>query len=195
MLHTRLGSQGYVSPEMIGLLPQKYTRDSYSKGVDMWALGCVVYELMTGQIPFREVEYEPDGITELDFGTEEFMEPRTDLDALKSFCDGKTEFATNILRQSRVSDAGIEFVKGILVANPDSRATAKEALGRAWLACENAPGINISRGNPGINTSKQKSKAVNREGDSEGNGRQQGGLPVRPPKEETSRAVKDVHQQ
>lgn len=194
MLHTRLGSQGYVAPEMIGLLPRKYMRDSYSKAVDMWAFGCVVYELLTGQIPFREIEYEPDGTTEFEPGTEEFMEPRTDMDAVKSFCDGKTEFPTDILRKSQVSEAGIEFVKGILVANPDSRATAKVALGSAWLLCEEANRSKIPRGNRWFRTRTQNDNAATSQGDRVGNSLLPGERPVPPPKVETTLRVGDGQQ-
>lgn len=145
MLHTRLGSQGYVAPELMGLLPRRYMNDSYSQAVDMWALGCVVHEILTGEIPFREIEYEPDGTTEFDFGSEvEDMEPRTDIGTLKSFCDGKTDLPTDLLRRSLVSEVTIEFVKELLVANPDSRAAAKTALASVWIVSEEETGSNIS---------------------------------------------------
>lgn len=156
MLHTRLGSQGYVAPELMGLLPRRYMSDNYSQAVDIWALGCVIHELLTGEIPFREIEYEPDGTTEFDFGSEMgSMEPQTDIGTLKLFCDGKTDFPTDQLRQSLVSDVGIEFVKELLVADPESRAAAKAALASAWLVSEEEIRTNISIEDARITISKQ----------------------------------------
>lgn len=153
MLHTRLGSQGYVAPELMGLLPRQYMSDNYSQAVDMWALGCVVHELLTGEIPFREIEYEPDGTTEFDVGSE--MGSRTDIGTLKLFCDGKTDLPTDQLRRSLVSNVGIEFVKELLVADPESRAVAKAALASAWLVSEEETGTNIGIEDTRITISKQ----------------------------------------
>lgn len=193
-LHTQLGSHGYIAPELLGLLPRKYTRDCYSKAVDMWALGCLVHELLTGQLPFREIEYEPDDTseyepevtTEYDRGSDMFMEPRTD------FCDGETELPTNLLTQFRVSDLAIEFLKLILVANPESRQAAKDALGSAWLACEVQPGINISGEVLITNTSQQTSEATTSQGDPVINNSQQEELSVDPPKGEMTLAPKSA---
>lgn len=113
--------------------------DNYSNAVDMWALGCLVHELLTGHIPFREVEYEEDGTTEFDLGSGEVLEPQTDMYAVNSFCDGKTELPTDVLRQCLVSETAIEFLKVILVADPGSRAAAKEALESIWLVREEEP--------------------------------------------------------
>lgn len=178
MLHTRLGSQGYVAPELMGLLPRRYMTDNYSNAVDMWALGCLVHELLTGQIPFREIEYEADGTTEFDLGSGEFIEPQTDMFAVKSFCHGKSEFPTDILRQSLVSETAIEFLKTILVANPESRAAAKGALGSAWLAREDVPKSEISLANLSINVNKQDSRMATRPVDNNINLRSP---PPRPP--------------
>ncbi|KAL0632584.1 hypothetical protein Q9L58_008515 [Maublancomyces gigas] len=157
MLHTRLGSHGYVAPELIGLLPRRYMTYNYSNAVDMWALGCLVHELLTGQIPFREIEYEADGTTEFDHGSGELIVPQTDMFAVKSFCHGKSEFPTDILRQSLVSETAIEFLKTILVANPESRAAAKGALGSAWLVPEEVPERDKCLGNLSFNAGRQNS--------------------------------------
>lgn len=118
---------------MMGQLPRRDTSDNCSKSVDMWALGCAVHETLTGQIPFRKTEYEQNGITEFDFGTQVGdMEMRTGIGTLKSFCDGETDFPSGLLTQSTVSEEASEIGKEFLVANPESRLAAKEALGSAW---------------------------------------------------------------
>lgn len=83
MLHTGLGTPGYVAPELLGLVPRKYMSKNYSNAIDMWALGCLVHERLTGEIPFREIEHEAGGPTELDIATGEIMEPLTDIFAVK----------------------------------------------------------------------------------------------------------------
>lgn len=176
ILRTQLGSQGYIAPELIGLLSRRYRSDNYSKAVDMWALGCLVHELLTGQLPFREIEYEPDWTIESGIGSNEFPEPQTDFNAMKSFCDGKTDLPTDLLKQSRVSEIAIRFLQLILVAKPESRQSAKDALESAWLICEDELGINISREDPRTNTNQ---------GDVVINSRQQAELPVTPVKRET----------
>lgn len=132
--------------------------DNYSNAIDMWSLGCLVHELLTGQIPFREIEYEADGLTEFDFGTGEVMELQTDMLAVTMFCDGKTEFPIDILKQSLVSETAIEFLKAILVAHPESRAAAKEALSSAWIVRGEELERNLSLDNLSINASKQDSE-------------------------------------
>lgn len=121
----------------------------------MWALGCVVHELLTGQIPFCEVDDDDDGedeMTGLDLGPMEVLGPQTDMDAVRSFCDGKTEFPTNVLKESGVSDDAIGFMKAILVANPESRAEAKGALDSPWFIGEEDSGMDIFYEEPGVTT-------------------------------------------
>lgn len=124
-------SQGYVAPEVLGLVTGIQSTTTYSNAVDMWALGCVVHELLTGEVPFVEVEYSETTITGLPLDSE--SEPQTNMEDLKAFCDGTTKFPTETLQRSRACHAAVELLKTMLVANPESRLTAKEALQCAWL--------------------------------------------------------------
>lgn len=138
VLLTRIGTQGYMAPELMGLLPRRYQSDGYIAAVDMWSLGCLVHELLTGQIPFLKIQDKENGTSEVD-SEPDFIGQQTDLSKLYDFCNGEVEFPTDILRQCLVSDTAIEFLKAILVAIPESRATAKGALGNAWLVQEEEP--------------------------------------------------------
>lgn len=104
----------------------------------MWAFGSIVHEVLTKEIPFLEARNLDSGFSgfTLDNESEDKMIPETDLDALKAFCDGMTELSTDCLRLSGVSHAAIEFVKTVLVAKPEMRATGKEALQSEWLCSE-----------------------------------------------------------
>lgn len=156
MLRTAIGSQGYLAPELTGLVPRRnYRTNDYSNAVDIWALGCLVHELLTGEIPFREIEYEEDGTTEFDLGSQEFVGQQTDSYALKSFCDGKTEFPTDIMTKCAVSEPAIEFLKTMLLADPGSRADAKAASGSAWLVQDEEYGRNINHYDPRVSANQQ----------------------------------------
>jgi len=65
---TRIGTLMYMAPEMV-----RSSFSGYSNAVDVWALGCVFYELLTGHAPFHRatnmaalvqqiVQYKPDAI-------------------------------------------------------------------------------------------------------------------------------------
>ena len=45
----RLGTLSYMAPEL--LTPDR--KSSYNSSVDMWALGCLTYFLLTGETPFK----------------------------------------------------------------------------------------------------------------------------------------------
>ncbi len=39
------GTMGYVAPEVL-------KKEPYSSGCDLWSLGCIVYALLSGSLPF-----------------------------------------------------------------------------------------------------------------------------------------------
>lgn len=97
----------------------------------MWALGCVVHEILTLKIPFLEPISASDRDW-LDLQTAQ-PPPQPDMDILSDFCSGRAKFPAGILRQSQVSECGISFVESLLVADPQSRLSAKDALQSPWL--------------------------------------------------------------
>lgn len=114
----------------------------YTYAVDMWALGCVVHEILTTETPFLE------DLTNLDTlisGLESAVKssdsepaapsyhPETDLNILKCFCDGNAQLPIDSLRRSHASDTEIQFVRSLLIANPQYRPAAKAALQSPWL--------------------------------------------------------------
>ena len=44
------GTPEYIAPEVI-------RGDGHSKEVDWWSLGIIIYEMFTGQLPFRSTNY------------------------------------------------------------------------------------------------------------------------------------------
>lgn len=137
-LLTRFETLGYLAPEVLGLI--RRARKSYTNAVDMWALGCIVHEILTLQTPF---EYSPSIASSADLSdsVDTTPLPQTNMDMMASFCSGKIKFPVENLQLSKVSDYGIHFVKKLLVAGPRSRLSAGEALKHPWLLEEDRVNI------------------------------------------------------
>lgn len=144
-LHSAIGTEGYFAPELSGLLPRKLRPKSlYTNAVDMWALGCLVHEILTSEIPFLETDLEVDS-------DEEFPEPQIDNDVVINFCRGILDFPADSLHRSKVGKAGIDFVKGLLVPDPRLRMSAIEARKSPWLSEEpgsETPHIELTPNDP-----------------------------------------------
>jgi tetratricopeptide (TPR) repeat protein len=81
---------------------------AYTNVVDIWSLGCVIYQIVAKQVPFQNGR---------DIGR---------------FCDGRISFPAQPL-QGKLTTDGIEFLITILVASPAARPTADVALQHLWL--------------------------------------------------------------
>lgn len=131
ILRTRVHSQGYAPPEMLGLLGSEHP--TYSTGIDIWALGCILHEMLTGEIPFLDSTPQYfDSDLSLESRADSELTAEVDIAALKDFCDGKV-FPNHGLRRAGVSAAAEECVKSMLVVIPEARVTAQNALLGEWL--------------------------------------------------------------
>lgn len=110
-------------------------RDSYTKVVDIWAVGAVTHEILTAEIPFLDRHQDLDSMattqhseqyTASDFGVE------VDSELLYNYCHG-SEFPSERLEEHGVSEEGIDFVKSLMAANPRDRVSATDALKSLWL--------------------------------------------------------------
>lgn len=111
-LHTQIGSALYKAPEISGYYESAELLSGYDQAVDMWSLGCVVYEILTQNVPFA------------------------DSLAILKFCDGRNPFPEdNILH--KVGLEGVAFIKSLIKANPKHRLTADDALKTQWIIQEN----------------------------------------------------------
>lgn len=129
-LRTSCGTQGYIAPEVIGLIPRPAQGFTYA--LDMWSLGCLLHHVLTGQTPFRETTALTDdfmsGLSESDF------EDQTDVALLHQYCQGEVDFPTEMLRGSGVSAHGIDLVTQLLNPKPDGRPLASDVRQHPWLA-------------------------------------------------------------
>jgi len=111
---------------------------TYTKGVDMWSIGCILGELLGGKPMFPGTST----MNQLDRIIEVTGRPcKEDIDAIQS------EFAGTMLESlpdseprsmqtlyPSASEDAIDLLQKLLMFNPDKRITAEEALAHAYIA-------------------------------------------------------------
>ncbi|KAL4885912.1 kinase-like domain-containing protein [Aspergillus karnatakaensis] len=107
-LRTATGTPIYEAPEIRGDVIQHDEEDSdeYTNAVDMWSLGCVVYQLAAATVPFPQY-------------------PRD----YKKLCRGRW-FPD---RPLNLSDMGWELIQKLVVPIPTCRLSAAQALQHEWI--------------------------------------------------------------
>jgi len=108
--HTQVSTQVYSAPEVQGLDSNSET-SNYTNSVDIWSLGCVIYELLVGTRLFLSEAQ----VSRYYFGKRPFPE-----DKLKALLPPTDDF-------------GISLLKSMLMIRPEDRPTATGALGNSWL--------------------------------------------------------------
>ncbi|KAH9883699.1 CAMK/CAMK1 protein kinase [Xylariomycetidae sp. FL2044] len=100
---TPCGTVGYTAPEIV-------KDERYSKSVDMWAMGCVLYTLLCGFPPFYDESIEV--LTEkVAKGQYTFLSPWWD----------------------DISKSAQDLITHLLTVDPDKRYTIKEFLNHPWI--------------------------------------------------------------
>lgn len=110
MARSFLGTRGYLAPEML-------QRRQYSRAVDTWALGVIVFVLVCGCLPFDDDASTviPDSIVQ-------------------------SKFRLRFPRWSRdLSPSARDLLSNLLNVNPQARYTAEEALRHPWVKGSTAP--------------------------------------------------------
>ncbi|KND02797.1 CAMK protein kinase [Spizellomyces punctatus DAOM BR117] len=104
---TLCGTPNYVAPEV--LAPS--TGRAYTKAVDLWSCGVILYICLCGFPPFSE-ELSPPGMPDqIRQGIYKFQSPWWD----------------------RVSPEAIDLIKGLLTVDPEKRLTVDQALDHPWM--------------------------------------------------------------
>lgn len=94
-----------MAPEMLDYLN---TNTEYTNAVDLWAVGCISYRLVTGNVPFSGR-------------------------SLIDYCDNKSPFPGGALLGRGISGSGIQFIQGLLMVHPNERLSASQALHHDWI--------------------------------------------------------------
>ncbi|CAZ79710.1 unnamed protein product [Tuber melanosporum] len=109
MLHTLIFTRSYSAPEILGVLDSSLETSEYTCAVDIWSLGCVIFEALTGSVLFRMECF------------------------VWHFCYGKAELMLEPLREAVDGEDGFEFAHRLLSPDPLGRPGAMEALRDPWL--------------------------------------------------------------
>lgn len=105
-----LGTRGYLAPEML-------QRRDYTKAVDTWALGVIVFVLLCGCLPFDD---------------DSQTVPSDDL--------VRAKFVLRFPRWAKnLSPAAKDLLSHLLDTNPTRRYTAEQALDHRWVTGQEAP--------------------------------------------------------
>ncbi|KFZ07481.1 hypothetical protein V501_06415 [Pseudogymnoascus sp. VKM F-4519 (FW-2642)] len=104
---TQTGTESYMAPEILDYVPREDPHKSaYTTAVDLWALGCIVYRLGSGVVPF------PPG------------------PSLYKFCENPSGF---LYQSLQLDQSGIEFIRSLLAPIPRDRLNAQQALDHPWM--------------------------------------------------------------
>jgi len=112
-LHTQVVTASYGAPEVLGLDSNCESSD-YTNSVDIWSLGCVIYEVLVGTNLFDSW----------------YQVPR--------YLIQKQLFLEEKLKQlpTPADHVGTSLLKSMLSIQPDDRPTAAEALNDLWLVAQ-----------------------------------------------------------
>ncbi|KAJ9136660.1 Serine/threonine-protein kinase srk1 [Pleurostoma richardsiae] len=116
---TPCGTVGYTAPEIV-------KDERYSKSVDMWALGCVLYTLLCGFPPFYDESIEV--LTEkVAKGQYTFLSPWWD----------------------DISKSAQDLISHLLTVDPEKRYTIREFLAHPWIRESGQTPIHEKKATPG----------------------------------------------
>lgn len=107
------GTTDYMAPEIVN--EQKYTQ-----AIDLWSLGCVLYIMLCGDVPFAGSDMQ---------------------ETRDKIAEGKVEFASGVW--DKVSDRAKKLVRGLLEKDPEKRLTAEQALQHPWMVDEQLPATKL----------------------------------------------------
>jgi serine/threonine protein kinase len=98
-----------MAPELLNFLDSDKSDPTYTNAVDIWSVGCIVYRLLTGVVPF------PPG------------------PSLIKYCEDESLFPYDALFDSGIKSEGSKFLRQLLVSHSDDRPSASQALKHNWI--------------------------------------------------------------
>lgn len=104
---TQAGTQQYMAPELFYYVQELDTETSeYTNAIDLWSLGCIVYRVLNGAVPFPS------------------------LLSLRNYCRDPSKVILNI---PPAMEEARRFVENLLMPHPAKRLVASTALESTWL--------------------------------------------------------------
>ena len=115
----------YRPPELL------YGGEEYGKAIDMWSVGCVIYEILTGEVLFKG----DDAMNMILLITERLGTPTeatwTGITSYPNYRRTDFKYKLNDIKDKLKTDnkdEWLEIIKSLLKLNPEKRATALEVL-------------------------------------------------------------------
>ena len=114
------GDQSYqsLSGTVRCLAPEVVKGDHYDFKVDSWGLGLILFELLTGFMPFYSSKPERN---------------------LRNIIDGKIEFEKLYNEPWYMNVHAVKLLKGLLEKDPSKRISVSDALDSIWFECDVKP--------------------------------------------------------
>lgn len=106
---TMTGTQAYTAPEMFPYLVDDQEEHTYTHAVDIWALGIMLYQMLTLELPFG------------------------DRVPLHRYCKNQCGFPETPLLREQITPTCISFIKALLRPLPSERPTSEAAVAHPWL--------------------------------------------------------------
>lgn len=107
MFNEFCGSLEYVAPEVL------FRHPYHGPGVDVWACGVVLFEMVVGEVPFLIAEQSETGCS-----------------------DGIFDFPEKLAAEAELSVECVKLLKQILVVEPEQRLTVPAAFDSHWMVTE-----------------------------------------------------------
>lgn len=105
---------------------------SYSNAVDLWALGVVVHEILTSEIPFLDSDTDTTMTITGELCTSDDT-PEVDMELLFKYCRDPALFPTQPFHTNGISDIWQDFVRSLMAVDPRDRPSATDALNSRCL--------------------------------------------------------------
>ncbi|MCJ1405291.1 Ankyrin-2 [Xylographa trunciseda] len=105
-----VGTQAYMAPEILkirGTVESSTVLDNYSSAVNLWSLGCIIYEILSNTRPFQKSF------------------------SIQRYCRGEHLPVEQFI--GKLGDEGLHFLGRLLSIDPAQRPTAQAALEAPWL--------------------------------------------------------------
>ena len=109
---TRIGTPDYMAPEILLENDDEDQASPYTLAVDIWSLGCVLFRLLTHQLPFPQLRH------------------------LRLYWQSRKPFPIDVLTDHSVNEDGVSFITKMMKSNPVDRMTVTTALLHSWVSIQ-----------------------------------------------------------